>query len=514
MGNRLKPIIPIARQLARNSATGMLRSLVVALTLFIVYPIYIRELGTEIFGVWVIISAVTIWAQFGALGMPQTVMKFVAGSAAKGDREELLEYVSSALSILLISGIVVILILFIVKGAIAGFLHVPRELKASTHLYILFSGSIVILDYMARSVNAILSGIGRMDIANFNEMAAKVFSALFSIFLIYKGYGIWALFFGAMVNSLIMLLIGFMISIYLLGVSPFSFGSIRWGRVIETLNFGGTLTAGALLAMFIEPFNRFILGQYVSLSAAALYDVASRVVLQLRGVLEGCFRPFVAQSSAYITSGQEEKIRELSRLSVRLVFFIGVPMFLVLIVWAPELMGFWLKGTDMPGISYALRGFAFAYIFSLMVTPAYYLFMGIGRKEVCFRVFLLFSISNSLLVLICLFLGLISLNVVINIFAFSLIFSSVYLMLMAYKSFGERYFVDYRNLSYIALAIISIFIFKIVGILLGFHSTLSLMLCVLSFIFYLGICYIAGLIPMNTIFSYLRDDKSGLEETG
>lgn len=492
----------------------MLRSLVVALTLFIVYPIYIRELGTETFGVWVIISAVTVWAQFGALGMPQTVMKFVAGSAAKGDREELIEYVSSALSTVLFSGTVVMFILFIVKDPIAGFLHVPQELEANTPLFILFSGAIVFMSFMARSVNSILSGVGRMDIANMNEMASKVLSVTLSVFLIFKGYGIWALFIGAMANCLIMLLVGFILNVYLLGFIPFNFKSIRWARVRESVNFGGTLTAGSLLVMFVEPLNRFILGQYVSLSSAAIYDVAARVVLQVKGVLEGCFRPFVAQSSAYITSGQDKKIRELSRLSVRLIFLLGVPMFLILIVWAPELMALWLKGTDMPGISYAFRVFAFAYIFSLLVTPAYYLFMGIGRKEVCFWVFCIFSISNSTLVLISVFAGIISLNVVINIFAFSLILSSIYLMVIAYKGFGERYFVDYRNLAYVALAILSISIFKIVGVLIGLHSTLNIILIAVSLLFYLCICYITGLIPVNAIWSYFQDDKRGLKESG
>ena len=35
-----------------------------------------------------------------SLGIPQTVMKFVAGSAAKGNKEELIEYISSALTVL------------------------------------------------------------------------------------------------------------------------------------------------------------------------------------------------------------------------------------------------------------------------------------------------------------------------------------------------------------------------------------------------------------------------------
>lgn len=456
---------------------------------------------------WVIISAIVGWTQIGSLGIPQTVMKFVAGSAARGDREELVEYVSSALTIILVSGSIIMLILFFVKGALGNFLHAPPTIKPQMPLYIFFAGLVVFFSFLAESVNSILSGIGRMDLANMNEVVGKILSTIFSVILVFKGYGIGALLLGSMTNFLIILILGCILSILNLGFVPYNIKAIKKGRIRETINFGGTLAAGSLLAMFIEPFNRFVLGQYVSLSAATVYDVASRIVVQIRGVLEISFRPFVAQSSTYLNIGKVEKIKEMSKFSVRLICLLGVPVLLILIVWAPELVSIWLKRTEVQNISYAVRIIAFAQIFSLMVTPAYYLFMGIGKKEKCFWVYFSFSALNFTLALICLFLGLISLKWVVHIFAFSLIVSSLYLMVMSYMEFGEKYFAEIVNFAFISISIICISFFKFTGIVFNPQSILNILLIVVSFLVYLVFCHLSDLIPVDTIRSYLQNKK-------
>jgi len=75
----LQPLIPSSKQLVRSSVSSVLSSIIRALVLFIVYPLYIYNLGTEIFGVWVMLNVLIGWSQIGSLGIPQTVMKFVSG---------------------------------------------------------------------------------------------------------------------------------------------------------------------------------------------------------------------------------------------------------------------------------------------------------------------------------------------------------------------------------------------------------------------------------------------------
>jgi O-antigen/teichoic acid export membrane protein len=217
--------------------------------------------------------------------------------------------------------------------------------------------------------------------------------------------------------------------------------------------------------------------------------------------LEAAFRSFVPQSSTYFNMGYINKLREMSKLSVKLVCFLGVPILCTLIIWAPELINMWLK-IEMQSISYAVRIIAFSYIFSLMVSPAYYLFMGIGKNEICFWVYFILSILNFILVLIILFLGIINLKWVVNIFALSLIMSSLYLMMASYKEFGERYFADIKNMTFILLSIVCISVFKLVGLLFNFHSMIVILLISISFLTYLVICYVCNLIPIK----YMKSD--------
>jgi O-antigen/teichoic acid export membrane protein len=499
----MQPIIPTNKQLVRNSASGVIRSIVIAGSLFIVYPIYINRLGTEIFGVWVMIGVVIGWSQIGSLGVPQAVMKFVAGSAAKGDKQELIEYVSSALTIILCSGILITCILFLIKNMLGNFLRVPLTLRPEMPSFIFFAGLIVCISFLAQSINSILSGIGRMDLANINEITARIISATLSVILIWKGYGIWGLLLGNMANVFIILLLACVLSIWNLKFFPFHLRLIKNDRIRESIFFGGTLTAGSLLGMFIEPFNRFILGQYVSLSAATVFDVASRVLVQVKGVLDASFRPFVPQSSVYSNIGEIEKIREISKFSVRAICCLGVPIFLMLIVWAPEFVNIWLE-VEVQKISYAIRVIAFAYIFSLIVAPAYYLFVGIGKQERCFWVYFIYSTLNFGFVFLCLFLGIINLALVVNIFAFSLTLSSLYLMRSSHVEFGERYFVDTKNFAFLSLSLVCISFFRFVGWALNFETMFNMLLAFASFSTYLAICYISNLLPANTIRSYIQ----------
>lgn len=509
--NKMQPIIPTSKQLVRNSVSGVIRSIILVVVFFIVYPIYINILGTEMFGVWVMVSVIIGWSQLGSLGIPQTIMKFVAGSAAKGDKEELVEYISSALAIILFSGIVIMLILFFIKGVLGNFLRVPPVIKPKMPFFIFFAALVVVISFLAQSINSILSGIGRTDLANINEIVGKILGVIISVILIFKGYGIWGLLFGSMANFLIILIFACILGILILGFVPYNIKLIKKKRIKETISFGGTLTAGSLCAMFLEPFNRFVLGQYVALSAATVYDVASRIVIQIRSVLEVAFRPITPQSSTYFNIGKLEEIKELSKFSVSLICLLGAPIFLTLIIWAPELINIWLK-IEVQNISYAIRIIAIAYIFSLMVTPAYYLFMGIGKKEKCFWVYFILSALNFTLVLLCLFLGFINLKWVVNIFALSLIFSSLYLMRASYKEFGERYLADIKNLAFISLSIICISFFKFIGLAFNFQGMFNILLIFVSFLIYLAICYMSNLIPVDKIRSHLKmKEKSNVK---
>jgi len=395
----MQRIIPTTKQLTKNSLSGVSRSVIITLTFLVAYPIYISKLGVQTFGVWVMLNVIIMWSQLGTLGIPQTIMKFVAGSAANGDRKELVEYISSSLSIILISGIAIAILLFFVKKPLGNFLKVPATIKPQMPSFIFFTGLVVLVSFLAQSINSILSGIGRMDLANINEIIGNLLGAAVSIFLILKGFAIWGLLLGSMVNFSIVFILASLLAILNLKFIPYSFKAIKKAKLKKAINFGGTLFAGSIFAMFLEPFNRFILGQYVSLAATTIYDVASKILLAVRNIGDSALRPLIPQVSAHNNLKENNKIISLNKIAINSILTFVVPLLLILLFSGHKLLPLWLGKVNLPNLNLNIRIMMLGCFFNLLVVPIYYTFMGIGKVKVCFKAHLIHALINCFLIL-------------------------------------------------------------------------------------------------------------------
>ena len=396
---RMQPIIPSSKRLTKNSLSGVLRSVIITLTFLVAYPIYISKLGVQTFGVWVMLNVIIMWSQLGTLGIPQTIMKFVAGSAAKGNRKELVQYVSSSLSIILISGIAIAILLFFIKNPLGNFLRVPATIKPQMPSFIFFAGLIVLVSFLAQSINSILSGVGRMDLANINEVIGNLLGTAVSIFLILRGFAIWGLLLGSMVNFSIVFTLASLLTISNLKFIPYSFKAVKKEKIKKAINFGGTLFAGSIFAMFLEPFNRFILGQYVSLAATTVYDVASKVLLAIRNIGDSALRPLMPQVSVYDNVRDNNKIISLNKIAINSILTFVVPLFLILLFSGNKLLPLWLGKVNLPNLNLNIRIMMLGCFLNLLVVPIYYTFMGIGKVKVCFKAHLIHALINCFLLL-------------------------------------------------------------------------------------------------------------------
>ncbi|MBC7121495.1 MAG: hypothetical protein H5T33_08040, partial [Candidatus Methanosuratus sp.] len=84
------------------------------------YPIYLHFLGYEQYGVWLVLATVLTFSQLGNLGINQAVTKLVAEEYGRGDTLAIQQYVTTALAILGLSGIVVLSGLLVLRGPIVA----------------------------------------------------------------------------------------------------------------------------------------------------------------------------------------------------------------------------------------------------------------------------------------------------------------------------------------------------------------------------------------------------------
>jgi len=179
-----------------NMVSGVVATVINVVVLAIAYPMYLHFLGYETYGVWLILATVLTFAQLGNLEISPAVMKLVAEEQGRGNTQGIQSYVTTALGILLVTGtLALILILFFQNQIISVFkLSGRNALIASQFLpYIAFLSVCVML---VQVLNSTISGLGRMDIANYILSGGRVVTVGTSLILLWLGNGIESLLIG------------------------------------------------------------------------------------------------------------------------------------------------------------------------------------------------------------------------------------------------------------------------------------------------------------------------------
>ena len=126
-------------------------------------------------------------------------------------------------------------------------------------------------------MNATLSGLGRMDLANYIQTGGQIVMVTISAFLLYSGWGVKSLFIGNMLSYLFIHIVSLVcihriIQIHLLQIENFDIS-----RCKRLLNFGGGIFGGSLASMLISPFNKLMLSRYVGVSSIPVYEISFKL---------------------------------------------------------------------------------------------------------------------------------------------------------------------------------------------------------------------------------------------
>ena len=107
-------------QLRINILSGSATTIVNIIVMAVSYPIYLHFLGYEKYGVWLVLTTVLTFASLGNLGIGTAVMKLVAEEHGRGNILGVQRYITTAIALLLVSGMTILAILLIFRNPIVA----------------------------------------------------------------------------------------------------------------------------------------------------------------------------------------------------------------------------------------------------------------------------------------------------------------------------------------------------------------------------------------------------------
>ena len=424
-------------QLKLNVLSGSVFSISNSLILLVTYPIFLRYLGIEIYGLWATLSVVIFFSQMGELGISNAVSKFVAQYWGQKDLGGVKQTSTNGLVLLSIPLFIIILSSLILPRYFANILSIADDFKETSVLLITYLGLLSVIILVVEYLKGIINGLGRVDLANYFFLASKIVNALLSICLIFLSFGIWSLFIGALVGYLFLLISYIYIIRFKFNIAFFLFSKISKHKMKELLAFGGKVMGTRLLYMLITPMNKIVIARYIGLESVTFYEIGYKVAVTARSVFEGGLKAIMPKISELQSSSKNitKDIKSIKVKCIKLISYFALPSFILLILCGKIILSIWLGDDYDYQMTYAVQIFSFGYIVNLYSIPQFYILMGVNRVKYCFwssfiRVLIHFVLMIALIVLVTP-----TLLHVLSITIIAMIISSIYL----FYTFEQQY---------------------------------------------------------------------------
>ncbi len=349
----------------------------------VMYPVYLHYLGYARYGVWLALGSVIAFAQLGELGIGAAVAKLVSEIHGRdGDARFVPAYLAWSVTLLGGIGLVVTLLVLLCRGPILDlFAFTPAMIDTARRIF----PAIAVLSLLAivsQPFPAILEGLGRIDLAHGIRALGRTLGFACTVALLTSGYGLVSLVWGNVLGfttvTLGSLAIATRLTPYRLLVRPV-WEPATVGRI---LRFGTGLSAGRVVGMLIDPFNRVMLSRFSGVDALPVYDIAFRGCQTLRAFADMALRALVAEGSrlnGLDSPAGRVAIRRLFISSTRALIVGGIAIGLPLMIAADSLLAVWLRAGLQPSQAHVFRIMLLGTGIAMVSIPAYNIVLGMGH---------------------------------------------------------------------------------------------------------------------------------------
>jgi O-antigen/teichoic acid export membrane protein len=397
--------------LRRNTLAGGAGAIAGAAISAISYPVYLHFLGYELYGLWLAVSVVISFAAFGHLGLAPAVATTVAEEYAKGDLGGVRKTVSTSLIALSAIGVVAVASILLCGQWYIAALHLRPALAAQARMLLPFAAMLSLYVVQIDTINAVLIGLGRLDLAVATQQGGRIFTLGLAVALLLAGKGVMSLPVANLAGNVFVHITSLVLARKITGQACFGLFSFNFAHLRSLVTFGSGVLASTLINFLLSPLSKFVLTRYVGPSAVPVYDMAFTMTMQLRGVLDSGFSslmPEVSRLKALASDEARLRIRGIYGQAMKLIIGIGLPLFGGAIILAHVALQLWLGSRFRPDLVPALRILLLGGFVSLVGVPGYHIVLGVRKVKRIFAGFVLQSgVNVAVLGCLC-YVGLLS----------------------------------------------------------------------------------------------------------
>jgi O-antigen/teichoic acid export membrane protein len=383
----------VALNIRLNSVAAIAETLVNGLTLFALYAYVNRVLGVSNVGVWALVVATGSITRVADMGVGQGLQQRVAVALAANRPDHAVQLLQIA---------------FVAVGAIYAVMLGAFYYPARLALHATLSASdypilnwLLPLSFASFWVSQLawlalfaLCGTHRVYLKCLISMFASIINLILTLILA-RSLGLLGLAIAQIAQSVTA---GLLALIALKHAFPNQrLLAVKWDSAVfrGLLAYGWKLQVVAILVLLYEPLTKFVLGRFFGTAMVGLYELATRMVQQVRLIVVAPNNALLPTFAAMSHDGQERYFPVVRR-AQQLTDISGTIVAVLLIGMLPSISEIWLGSFNATFVFFGIA-LTFGWFSSLYTAPLYYLAMALDRFRWVITGHATLAILNALL---------------------------------------------------------------------------------------------------------------------
>ena|GEM_PF-4183651 len=304
--------------------------------------VLLRGLGTESYGVLVLVNSVTALAGFASGGLGYAVVKHLSHDMAAGDHDSARALVGTSLALTAASAVVVIVLLNGLSNPILnGLLHVSSGLVIAAHRVVILASLNLGIGLLSNVYYSMLVALQRYGALASVQLLSSTLLAVTQVGLVWLGMGIVSVAAAGLACSVLGLAL-LIIRVIRLDSAMMLGLKVKRQELGRLVSFGTFRTVDMLACLMLMQIDRLVVGAYLGAASIAYYSIPQSLAQQLAHMATSMTEPLFPRLSQMLATRDHEGARNLYRRGTRLlVWFISTAVGCV-IVMCDLLFRFWL----------------------------------------------------------------------------------------------------------------------------------------------------------------------------
>lgn len=341
--------------------------------LFLAYRKAIAECGINQMGVFSLLIAFVSFSKVADVSGGTSLSRFIPLTESKGGSQSAIYFKTVVTTSLVVNITLAIALVNFIPFLLPSMIDRGQIPVASSLLpYIV---AYMIIASLTIAISSTLDGLRKVRLRSVTFMFGSLVFLL-SVFPLITSYGIAGLGMALVVQQTFVLILGFLIIHKL--INNFGFLPIGWDRSVfkDTVPFALKLNLVGIFGLMFEPLTKMLLSVAAGTGAVAQYEVASKIVVQIRGFVVSACIPLIPRFARLSRSGSDQFL-SLLRKSNKAISFLS-PAVTILVLIASPLISFYVMGEFNRITAYMILSLTLGWMINLYNLPFYMACQGAG----------------------------------------------------------------------------------------------------------------------------------------